>query len=121
MFIRVHTACHQQTCRKSLAKTSIVSCIHSFFHIFITVDSPEQRWESIAVLVRVMVKTTDKYALLCSDSENESVVDSDEAEEEGSDDELEDEEEEGKDWDELEEEAKRYTAMTPDFCLLSVC
>ncbi|KAL3130646.1 hypothetical protein ABBQ38_008037 [Trebouxia sp. C0009 RCD-2024] len=42
-----------------------------------------------------------------SDSENESVVDSDEAEEEGSDDELEDEEEEGKDWDELEKEAMR--------------
>ena len=58
-------------------------------------------------LVRVVVKTTDKYALLCSDSENESVVDSDEAEE-------------GKDWDELEEEAKRYTAMTPDYCVLSV-
>lgn len=58
------------------------------------------------------VMATDQGALPCSDSENESVVDSDEAEEEGSDDELEDEEEEGKDWDELEEEAKRYTALT---------
>ena len=38
-------------------------------------------------------------------------MDSDEAEEEGSDDDLEDEEEEGKDWDELEEEAKRCSAL----------
>lgn len=38
-------------------------------------------------------------------------MDSDEAEEEGSEDEDEDEEEEGKDWDELEEEAKRYSAQ----------
>lgn len=47
----------------------------------------------------------------CSGSDEESLVDSDEAEEEGSEDE-EDEEEEGKDWDELEEEAKRYTWMS---------
>ena len=50
----------------------------------------------------------DRATLWCSDSEDESVVDSDEAEEEGSEDDFEDEEEEGKDWDELEEEAKRY-------------
>lgn len=70
------------------------------------------RWEPLLQLVRFVVKATDQSALPCSDSENESVVDSDEAEEEGSDDELEDEEEEGKDWDELEEEAKRYITMT---------
>lgn len=69
-------------------------------------------WELLLQLVRFMVKATDEGALPCSDSENESVVDSDEAEEEGSDDEDEDEEEEGKDWDELEEEAKRYTTVT---------
>lgn len=46
--------------------------------------------------------------LWCSDSDDASVVDSDAAEEEGSEDEDEEEEEEGKDWDELEEEAKRY-------------
>lgn len=47
-------------------------------------------------------------AVWCSDSDDASVVDSDAAEEEGSEDEDEEEEEEGKDWDELEEEAKRY-------------
>ena len=46
-----------------------------------------------------------------SDSDDESLVDSDEAEEEGSEDEYEDEEEEGKDWDELEEEAKRSVTV----------
>lgn len=54
--------------------------------------------------------------MFCSGSDDESLVDSDEAEEEGSDDE-EDEEEEGKDWDELEEEAKRYL---PCFCSVLV-
>ncbi len=43
----------------------------------------------------------------CSDSDDESLVDSDEAEGEGSEEEDEEEEEEGKDWEELEEEAKR--------------
>ena len=49
--------------------------------------------------------------MMCSDSDDESLVDSDEAEEEGSEDEYEDEEEEGKDWDELEEEAKRSVTL----------
>lgn len=91
--------------------------IHSFFLSFtgsITDNCLEQSWERpvrrelLLQLVRSVVKATDESALPCSDSENESVVDSDEAEEEGSDDELEDEEEEGKDWDELEKEAMRY-------------
>ena len=45
-------------------------------------------------------------------------MDSDEAEEEGSEDEFEDEEEEGKDWDELEEEAKRYLISSMSAVLL---
>ena len=48
-----------------------------------------------------------RLVMICSDSDDESLVDSDEAQEEGSEEEDEDEEEEGKDWDELEEEAKR--------------
>lgn len=62
----------------------------------------------------------DTCSWWCSGSDNESLVDSDEAEEEGSEEE-EDEEEEGKDWDELEEEAKRYCCAVTLVLLQMLC
>lgn len=64
-----------------------------------------QEWGNEHVL-NGMELIASMHVLHCSDSDDESLVDSDEAEEEGSEEEDE-EEEEGKDWDELEEEAKQ--------------
>lgn len=64
-----------------------------------------QEWSNEHVLNGVKL-IASMLVLHCSDSDDESLVDSDEAEEEGSEEEDE-EEEEGKDWDELEEEAKQ--------------